>query len=59
MSLPDPEPSLYGKQPSEDEGERIGDIQPRCDECGKLLAELVTRPWLIRCVRCKAENKKV
>lgn len=30
------------------------DVKPRCPECSKLLAEAVTRPWTIRCGRCKA-----
>lgn len=29
------------------------DVKPRCGECRKLLAEAVTRPWTIRCGRCK------
>jgi phage FluMu protein Com len=29
----------------------------RCANCSKLLAELVTSPWLIRCPRCKADNQ--
>ena len=29
------------------------DLNPRCRTCGKLLAEKVTRPWVIRCGRCK------
>lgn len=32
------------------------DVSPRCRGCGKKLAEEVTRPWLIRCPRCKVEN---
>jgi phage FluMu protein Com len=32
------------------------DLKPRCKGCGKLLAEKVTRPWEIRCVRCKVTN---
>jgi hypothetical protein len=36
----------------------IGDERPRCEGCNKLLAELVTRPWTIKCVRCKTINKK-
>ncbi len=28
----------------------------RCANCGKLLAEMVTQPWRIKCARCKAEN---
>lgn len=32
------------------------DSGPRCTDCGRKLAELVTRPWVIRCTRCKATN---
>lgn len=32
------------------------DVEPRCRQCGKKLAEQVARPWLIRCPRCKVEN---
>lgn len=32
------------------------DLQPRCKRCNKLLAEKVTRPWIIGCVRCKTQN---
>jgi phage FluMu protein Com len=32
------------------------DLAPRCWRCGKLLAELLTRPWRIRCPRCRALN---
>lgn len=32
------------------------DVQPRCTGCHKLLAEKVTRPWVIRCGRCKQTN---
>jgi hypothetical protein len=28
----------------------------RCWRCERLLAEMVTRPWAIRCGRCKARN---
>lgn len=31
------------------------DVEPRCS-CGKLLAVALTRPWAIRCGRCKADN---
>jgi len=34
------------------------DEKPRCWRCGKLLAEKVTRPWNIKCTRCKASNSK-
>lgn len=33
----------------------LADLYPRCG-CGKLLALAVSRPWAIRCPRCKAEN---
>ncbi len=29
----------------------------RCWRCNRKLAELVTSPWQIRCVRCKAVNQ--
>ena len=28
------------------------DTEPRCKNCNKLLAEMTTRPWIIRCGRC-------
>lgn len=36
----------------------VTDLTPRCWRCNRLLAEAVTRPWLIRCGRCKATNKQ-
>jgi len=33
------------------------DEEVRCYRCGRLLAELVSRPWRIRCSRCKATNQ--
>lgn len=38
-------------------GEPITDEMIRCHSCGKLLALVVTRPWLILCYRCKAQNR--
>ncbi|MFZ5852309.1 MAG: hypothetical protein ACOYY2_13075 [Actinomycetota bacterium] len=35
----------------------IVDTKPRCWRCSRLLAESVTRPWEIRCTRCKATNQ--
>lgn len=32
------------------------DHNPACWRCGRILAGIVTRPWQIRCQRCKAEN---
>lgn len=40
--------------PEEKRGSRLN---VRCGSCGKLLAELLTSPWRIRCSRCKADNK--
>lgn len=54
--------TLYGKPIGEPEEasdtDVIGDENPRCEQCNKLLAILVTRPWVIGCVRCKHENRK-
>jgi hypothetical protein len=33
------------------------DAEPRCWRCNKKLAEIVSRPWVIVCVRCKARNQ--
>ncbi len=33
------------------------DVNPRCRDCNKLLAEKVTRPWRIVCGRCKSVNE--
>ncbi len=47
--------SLYGRS---NEGDVLADDGPRCSNCNKLLAIFVTRPWFIRCVRCKADNRQ-
>jgi hypothetical protein len=44
-------PDVYGDEPKTDE-------KPRCWRCEKLLAEKLTRPWVIVCARCKAKNNK-
>ena len=31
-------------------------LRPRCHGCGRLLAELATAPWIIRCDRCSLTN---
>jgi ribosomal protein S27AE len=38
-------------------GGPVKDEMPRCWRCGRLLAEIVTRYWRIRCSRCKALNQ--
>ena len=35
----------------------VSESDVRCWRCDKLLAELVSRPWRIRCRSCKAVNK--
>lgn len=42
-------PDLYGR------GEKT-DREPRCWRCSRMLARLVTRPWVIDCPRCRARN---
>ena len=32
------------------------DQRPRCWRCGRVLAEKLTRPWELKCSRCKAAN---
>jgi len=33
------------------------DEMPRCSRCQNLLATFVSRPWAIKCQRCKAWNQ--
>ena len=47
--------SLYGRS---NEESVLADEEPRCTKCNKLLAVFVTRPWFIRCVRCKTDNQQ-
>jgi phage FluMu protein Com len=47
MTLPPPDPQQGAGS----------DTEPRCWRCDKKLAELVSRPWIIVCVRCKARNQ--
>ena len=35
---------------------QVTDTKLQCWRCGRLLAEFVSRPWRIRCPRCKAVN---
>ena len=44
-------PNPYGE-------DAVKDDKPRCWRCSKLLAETLTRPWVIVCPRCKAKNAK-
>jgi|APSaa5957512493_1039668.scaffolds.fasta_scaffold190278_2 phage FluMu protein Com len=44
----------YGE--SVPEVERLTRHNVRCASCGRLLAELVTAPWRVKCSRCKALN---
>jgi ribosomal protein L37AE/L43A len=32
------------------------DAEPRCHRCARMLARLLTRPWIIDCPRCGARN---
>ena len=36
----------------------VVDREPRCWRCGKKLANYLTRPWDMACVRCKARNSR-
>ena len=49
--MADPIKSAYGGGESEPE------LQVRCWRCGRLIAELLTKPWRIKCSRCKAINQ--
>lgn len=37
--------------------EAVTDYDPSCWRCGRVIAEYASRPWSIRCRRCKAENR--
>jgi hypothetical protein len=50
---------VIGEQVEDEEFAGIGDEQIRCSKCDKLLAELATRPWRIKCVRCKSVNNSM
>jgi Zn finger protein HypA/HybF involved in hydrogenase expression len=34
------------------------DIEPRCWNCGRMLGEELTRPWAVRCSKCKSRNRR-
>ncbi len=36
--------------------ENLVDVRPRCWRCDRKLGERLTRPWQVRCTRCKAPN---
>ena len=35
----------------------VTDYQPRCWKCGRVLGKYFSRPWSIKCRRCKATNQ--
>lgn len=35
----------------------IVDCEPECWRCGRKLAVKVGRPWVMKCLRCKAMNQ--
>lgn len=35
----------------------VTDYQPKCWKCGRMLGKYFSRPWSIRCRRCKANNQ--
>ena len=37
----------------------VTDHQPQCWKCGRVLGRYVSRPWSIKCRRCKATNQGV
>jgi hypothetical protein len=47
----------YGELKQTAEMERRTRLNVRCAQCAKLLAQMVTSPWRIRCARCKADNQ--
>ena len=51
MAVEPSQPSL-----SSDSATPLVDREPRCWRCGKKLANYLTRPWDISCVRCRAKN---
>lgn len=54
MSIP---PDPYAELRNRPERDRATRTKVRCAGCGKLLAELVTAPWIIKCSRCKSDNR--
>ena len=47
----------YAELRNKPERDRKTRTKVRCANCGKLLAEMLTSPWLIRCSRCKVDNQ--
>lgn len=48
--------SAEGPEKAVSSESNVTDYRPRCWKCGRALAKFVTRPWSIRCRRCKANN---
>lgn len=63
MSIPadayGPRVPAIQSEPDLEPDEPDGDAEPRCWRCNRKLAEWVSRPWRIRCSRCKADNTGV
>ncbi len=43
------------KSPTSDSAPVV-DREPRCWRCDRKLGEALTRPWKVKCGRCKATN---
>lgn len=37
--------------------EVVSDKNPRCWHCARQFAILLTRPWIVRCPKCKSMNQ--
>jgi len=47
-----------GQAPVGADGAPVTDLAPSCWRCGRTLAEWLSRPWSLRCQRCKAPNRR-
>jgi len=60
MQLPDQQDAVadpWAEHRLVAEGKRRTRTKVRCAGCGRLLAEMVTAPWRLKCPRCKAMNE--